>query len=308
MRFVATKTPEQQSGLTLHRTRHLFIRQQTAVINVIRAHLAEFGIVAPVGRKGVEALLDVVANPTDKRVPVIARACLAALGAQLRRLKEQILEFDRMIMTWHRSHEASRRLDAIPGVGPVLAPALVASIADPKAFRSGRNFSAWIGLVPKQHSSGGRDRLGSISKQGDRYLRSLFMAGALAVIRYARIHGSRHRPVAHGIVGAAAEQDRRHRTRQQDCADGLGHDDQGRTLQGAHRACGVNKIASDIRRDVTVGRAIVRNRRWAFGDLKKMLSNVKMRGTWGEVSLGNLLEQVLTVDQYERNVEVKPGA
>ena len=194
MRFVATKTPEQQSGLTLHRTRHLFIRQQTAVINVIRAHLAEFGIVAPVGRKGVEALLDVVANPTDKRVPVIARACLAALGAQLRRLKEQILEFDRMIMTWHRSHEASRRLDAIPGVGPVLAPALVASIADPKAFRSGRNFSAWIGLVPKQHSSGGKDRLGSISKQGDRYLRSLFMAGALAVIRYARIHGSRHRP------------------------------------------------------------------------------------------------------------------
>jgi len=194
MRFVATKTPEQQSGLTLHRTRHLFIRQQTAVINVIRAHLTEFGIVAPVGRKGIEALLDVVANPTDKRVPVIARACLAALGAQLRRLKEQILEFDRMIMAWHRSDEASRRLDAIPGIGPVLATALVASIADPKAFRSGRNFSAWIGLVPKQHSSGGRDRLGSISKQGDRYLRNLFMAGALAVIRYAKIHGTKHRP------------------------------------------------------------------------------------------------------------------
>jgi transposase len=194
MRFVATKTPEQQSGLTLHRTRHLFIRQQTAVINVIRAHLTEFGIVAPVGRKGIEALLDVVANPTDKRVPVIARACLAALGAQLRRLKEQILEFDRMIMAWHGSHETSRRLDAIPGVGPVLATALVASIADPKAFRSGRNFSAWIGLVPKQHSSGGKDRLGSISKQGDRYLRSLFMVGALAVIRYARIHGTKHRP------------------------------------------------------------------------------------------------------------------
>ena len=194
MRFVATKTPEQQSALTLHRTRHLFIRQQTAVINVIRAHLAEFGIVAPVGRKGVETLLDVVANPADRRVPVVARACLAALGAQLRRLKEQILQFDRMIMTWHRSHEASKRLDAIPGVGPVLATALVASIADPKAFRSGRNFSAWIGLVPKQHSSGGKDRLGSISKQGDRYLRSLFMAGALAVIRYARIHGTKHRP------------------------------------------------------------------------------------------------------------------
>jgi transposase len=194
MRFVATKTPEQQSCLMLHRTRHLFIRQQTAVINVIRAHLAEFGIVAPVGRKGVEELLDVVADPSDKRVPEIARTCLAALGAQLRRLKEQIMEFDRIIMAWHRSNEVSRRLDAIPGVGPMLATALVACVADPKAFRSGRNFSAWIGLVPKQHSSGGKDRLGSISKQGDRYLRSLFMAGALAVIRYAKIYGTKHRP------------------------------------------------------------------------------------------------------------------
>lgn len=194
MRFVPTKTPEQQSCLMLHRTRHLFIRQQTSVINVIRAHLAELGIVAPVGRKGVEELLDVVADPNDKRVPEVARACLVALGTQLRRLKEQILEFDRMIMAWHRSSETSRRLDAIPGVGPMLATALVASIADPKAFRSGRNFSAWIGLVPKQHSSGGKDRLGSISKQGDRYLRSLFMAGALAVIRYAKINGTKHRP------------------------------------------------------------------------------------------------------------------
>ncbi|MGZ3328634.1 MAG: transposase, partial [Xanthobacteraceae bacterium] len=138
--------------------------------------------------------LNVVTDSSDKRVPVVARMCLAALGAQLRRLKEQVLEFDRMIMAWHRSDEASRRLDAIPGVGPVLATALVASIADPKAFRSGRNFSAWIGLVPKQRSSGGRDRLGHISKQGDRYLRSLFMAGALAVIRYAKIHGTKHRP------------------------------------------------------------------------------------------------------------------
>ena len=193
MRFVPTKTPEQQSCLMLHRTRHLFIRQQTAVINAIRAHLAELGIVAPVGRKGVEELLDVVADPNDKRLPEVARACIAALGAQLRRLKEQILEFDRMIMAWHRSNEASKRLDAIPGVGPMLATALVASVADPKAFRSGRNFSAWIGLVPKQHSSGGKDRLGSISKQGDRYLRSLFMAGALAVIRYAKINGTKYR-------------------------------------------------------------------------------------------------------------------
>ena len=194
MRFVATKTAEQQSCLTLHRTRHLFIRQQTSVINAIRAHLAEFGIVAPVGRSGVEQLLGVVADASDKRLPDVARACIAALGTQLRTLKAQILEFDRMIRTWHRSSEVSRRLDDIPGVGPALATALVASIADPKAFRSGRDFSAWIGLVPKQNSSGGKDRLGSISKRGDRYLRSLFTTGALAVIRYAKIHGTKHRP------------------------------------------------------------------------------------------------------------------
>jgi transposase len=108
MRFVATKTPEQQSCLMLHRTRHLFIRQRTAVINAIRAHLAEFGIVAPVGRNGVEQLLDVVANASDKRLPEIARACVLALGAQLRTLKVQILNFDRQIVAWHRSSEASK--------------------------------------------------------------------------------------------------------------------------------------------------------------------------------------------------------
>jgi transposase len=194
MRFVATKSLEQQSCLMLHRTRHLFIRQQTAVINAIRAHLAEFGIVAPVGRNGVEELLDVVADASDQRLPELARGCLAALGAQLRMLKTQVLEFDRRIMAWHRSNEISKRLDEVPGVGPALATALVASIADPKAFRSGRDFSAWVGLVPKQNSSGGKDKLGSISKQGDRYLRSLFTAGALAVIRYAKIHGAKHRP------------------------------------------------------------------------------------------------------------------
>jgi transposase len=122
MRFVETKTPEQQSCLMLHRTRRLFIRQQTSVINAIRAHMAEFGIVAPVGRHGVEALLEVVADVSDNRVPEVVRACLAALGVQLRRLKAQILEFDRRIMAWHRSNETSRRLDAIPGIGPALAP------------------------------------------------------------------------------------------------------------------------------------------------------------------------------------------
>ena len=122
-------TCEQQSCLTLHRTRHLFIRQQTSVINVVRALFAEFGIVALVGRNGVEQLLEVAADSSDKRLPDIARACVAALGAQLRILKAQILEFDRMIMAWHRSSEACRRPDDIPGIGPALATALVASVA-----------------------------------------------------------------------------------------------------------------------------------------------------------------------------------
>jgi transposase len=200
MRFVPTKAVEQQSCLMLHRARHLFIRQQTAVINSIRAYLAEFGVVAPVGRRGVEQLLEVVADPADRRLPEVARVCLAALGSQLRALKAQILEFDRRIIAWHRSNATSKRLDAIPGVGPALATALVASLADPRAFRSGRDFSAWVGLVPKQNSSGGKDKLGSISKQGDRYLRSLFTAGALAVIRYAKIHGTAHRPWLSGLL------------------------------------------------------------------------------------------------------------
>lgn len=200
MRFVETKTAGQQAVLVLHRTRQLFIKQQTSLINAIRAHLAEFGIVAPVGRNGVEDLLYVVADPDDDRLPEVARECLAALGGHLQRVKAQLLEFDRMIMAWHRSNETSRRLDAIPGVGPALATALVASVPDPKIFRSARDFAAWIGLVPKQNSSGGKEKLGGVTKQGDRYLRSLLTIGALAVIRRAKINGAKHRPWLNALL------------------------------------------------------------------------------------------------------------
>ena len=194
MRFVPVKTPEQQSGLMLHRTRHLFIRQQTSVINAIRAHLAEFGVTAAVGRKGIEELLRVIADPSDKRVPDVVRACLAALGSQLLSLKKQILDFDRMIMAWHRSNQTSKRLNCIPGVGPLLATALVASVADPKNLPIGSQLLGLDRAGSQTALERGRDRLGSISKQGDRYLRSLFVAGALAVIRYAKIHGTKYRP------------------------------------------------------------------------------------------------------------------
>ena len=194
MRFVPVKSPEQQAGLTLHRTRHLFVRQRTATSNTIRAFLAEFGIVAPVGRKCLDELLKLIAEGKDARVPPKARTCLVALSIQLGALNEQISLLDRRILGWQRTNELAKRLSALPGVGPALATALVASVADPKAFRSGRDFSAWVGLVPKQNSTGGKVKLGNVSKQGDRYLRSLFTVGALAVIKYAKQHGTKHRP------------------------------------------------------------------------------------------------------------------
>ena len=194
MRFVPVKSPEQQAGLMLHRTRHLFVRQRTATINTIRAFLAELGIVAPVGRGGLYDLLMLIREGKDQRVPPPAQTCLVALSIQLGALNDQIRIFDRRILLWQRNDEVAKRLIELPGVGPALATALVASVADPKAFRSGRDFSAWVGLVPKQNSTGGKVKLGNVSKQGDRYLRSLFTVGALAVIKYAKKHGAGHRP------------------------------------------------------------------------------------------------------------------
>ncbi len=194
MRFVPIKTPEQQAVLVLHRSRELLVRQRTALINALRAHLAEFGIVAGVGRNGVETLLRVIADHRDERVPPVARDCLLALGDQLASAKQQILEADRRILVWHRASEMSRRLDDIPGVGPLIASALVASIPDPHAFRSGRDLAAWIGLVPRQNSTGGKERLGKISKAGNRYLRRLLVVGALSVIKQAKRTDSRRRP------------------------------------------------------------------------------------------------------------------
>ena len=193
MRFVPIKTPAQQSILMLHRTRELFVRQRIMLVNALRAHLAEFGIVAGVGRNGLEKLLEVTAAG-DERVPPEARDCLLALRDQLVLAKQQILEADRRILAWHRASELSRRLDDIPGVGPLIATALVASIPDPQAFRSGRDMSAWIGLVPKQNSTGGKERLGHISKAGNRYLRKLLVVGALSVIRRAKQTGSTRHP------------------------------------------------------------------------------------------------------------------
>ncbi len=134
MRFVPIKTEEQQSVLMLHRTRQLFVRQRTSLINGIRSHLAEFGIVAGVGRNGVEILLELIRKGEDDRVPPTARDCLMALAAQLDLIKRQILEADRRILAWHRQSSMSKRLEAIPSFGPLIASAMVASVPDPMFF------------------------------------------------------------------------------------------------------------------------------------------------------------------------------
>ena len=200
MRFVPVKTPEQQSVLMLHRSRQLFVRQRTSLINAIRAHLAEFGIAAGIGRNGMEVLLDLIAKGKDERVPPTARECLMALAMQLDLIKRQILEADRRVLAWHRASETSKRLEAIPGVGPLIASAFVASIPDPTIFRSGRDLSAWIGLVPKQSSTGGKERLGNISKAGNHYLRKLLVIGALSVIRRAKQVGFTRHPWLVGLL------------------------------------------------------------------------------------------------------------
>jgi transposase len=191
MRFVPVKTPEQQSAMMLHRVRLMLNRQRTQLSNAVRAHLSEFGIVAPIGRNGIDQLIRVIDDESDGRVPPDARVCLRMLIAQLDVVKSQILENDRRILASARNTELGRRLMEIPGVGPLLASAFIATVADPHAFKSGRNMSAWIGLVPKQNSSGGNEKLGSISKAGNRYLRQMLVVGAMAVIRYAERHGTR---------------------------------------------------------------------------------------------------------------------
>jgi len=192
MRFVSIKSPEQQSQLMQHRARDLLIRQRTQAINALRAHLAELGIAAAQGREGLKKLLAIIADAKDERLPIDARATLIVLAAQLQALQTLIGSIDKRIMTQHRSNEASKRLETIPGIGVVGATAIAATVTDPKAFRSGRDFAAWIGLVPRQDSTGGKQKLGPISKQGDRYLRRILVVGAHSVLRLVKKNPQKH--------------------------------------------------------------------------------------------------------------------
>ena len=185
MRFVAVKSVDQQAVLMLHKGRELLVRQRTMLINALRGHLAEFGIIAARGPGGVRAAIAALHEGQDG-LPDLARQVLHGLVDQLRALSVEVSKAEQRILAWHRDNEASRRLATIPGIGPITASAIAAAVPDATVFRSGRQFAAWLGLTPRPHSSGGKQRLGGISKQGDGYIRRLLVIGATAVIRFAR--------------------------------------------------------------------------------------------------------------------------
>jgi transposase len=192
MRFVRVKSAEQQAQLMQHRARDLLMRQRTQLINAMRAHMAELGMIAPQGREGIKQLLAIIADDEDTRLPVDARASLIVLAAQLEAMQTMIGSLERRIVARHRSHPDSKRLQTIPGVGVIGATAIAATVTDPAAFRSGRDFAAWVGLVPRQDSTGGKPRLGPISKQGDRYLRRILVVGAVSMLRRAKLNPEKY--------------------------------------------------------------------------------------------------------------------
>ena len=208
MRFVPIKNAEQQAVLALHRARQGFVRARTAQANQIRGLLAEYGIIIPQGICHITQRLPGILEDGESDLPGMFRQLLQRLGEHLKELDRQVGELELQIQLWHRQHDASCKLAQIPGIGPITASALVASIGDAKSFKNGRQLAAWLGLVPRQHSSGGKSTLLGISKRGDTYLRMLLIHGARSVIRVAegkvgyaqswlgRLIGRRHPNVA----------------------------------------------------------------------------------------------------------------
>ena len=182
MRFVPIKTAEQQSALMMHRARDLLVRQRTMLVNALRGHLAEFGLIEAQGLHKVAKLIAIVTDENDGRVPYIARQVLQVMINHIEDIQVRIVGLEKQVLAWHKSNPVSQRLATIPGIGPIIATAIAATVADPNTFRSGREFAAWLGLVPRQNSTGGKARLGGISKRGDSYLRRLLVNSAHTVL------------------------------------------------------------------------------------------------------------------------------
>ena len=176
MRFVAVKTAEQQAAVLLHRGRERLVRQRTGLVNALRAHLAEFGIIAPQGLRNVGRLIALVRDEDDARLPDLVSQVLEVLAAQIEQLEAAVAAIEKQLMAWHKSNPISQRLASVPGIGPIIATAIAATVVEPSGFRSGREFAAWLGLVPRQNSTGGKHRL----KRGNQYLRRLLINGASA--------------------------------------------------------------------------------------------------------------------------------
>jgi transposase len=187
MRFVPVKTVEQQGALVTHKVRAQLVAERTKLVNMLRAHMAEFGVIAPQGIWRIGELTSIVADQQDERLPSMARVALQQIIVQLDALKEEIGKLDRLVLEHCRNNEISRRLSAIPGIGPITASAIVATIADARVFKSGRHLAAFLGLTPKQNASGLKNRTGRISRMGNTYLRTLLVLGATAVMRKAKL-------------------------------------------------------------------------------------------------------------------------
>ena len=187
MRFVPAKTTEQQSALLMHRARDLLVRQRTMLVNALRGHLAEFGLVEAQGLHKVAGLIAIVMDDMDERIPQMARQALKVIAGQIDELQTRIAVLETQVLAWHKNNPVSWRLATIPGIGPIIATAIAATVADPSMFRSGREFAAWLGLVPRQSSTGGKARLGGISKRGDSYLRRLLVNGAISALLWSKM-------------------------------------------------------------------------------------------------------------------------
>ena len=167
MRFVPVKTADQQAAVLLHRGRERLVRQRTGLVNALRGHLAEFGVIAPQGLRNVGKLIAIVRDEGDGRLPDLARQVLAVLAAQIEQLEAAVAALEKQLIAWHKSNSVSQRLASVPGIGPIIATAIAATVTEPSGFRSGREFAAWLGLVPRQNSTGGKNRLGRTRRNTD---------------------------------------------------------------------------------------------------------------------------------------------
>lgn len=186
MRFVPVKTPDEQAACMVLRTRELFVRQRSQTANAMRAHMAELGIIAATGMTSIAKLILILRDLEDTRLPIAARAALLEMAEQIEALTTRIEKLDTKIVATVKADETARRLISIPGVGPIIAATVRATIQDPAAFRTGRDLAAWIGITPRANSSGGKERLGRISKQGNKQLRTLLIVGATSILKQAR--------------------------------------------------------------------------------------------------------------------------